>query len=150
MLCEKSYAYKEHMIPIYMKFLGESYEPLRTQDLLGDTYAKKWKPEYIYKVIVRCRSQTGRPFYWLVVLKYQGHERRRSKHCSRLKESMAEAKMKCDVWSGSGMGKNATIKNHPGIFWWNLNIDCRSEDQIWFCNLLRLYKIMSQFLRNIH
>lgn len=37
---------------IYMKFLGESYEPLRTQDLLGDTYAKKWKPEYIYKVIV--------------------------------------------------------------------------------------------------
>ena len=37
---------------IYVKFLGESYEPLRTQDLLRDTYAKKWKPEYNYEGIV--------------------------------------------------------------------------------------------------
>ena len=34
---------------IYMKFLGESHEPLRTQDLLRDTYAKKWKPEHNYE-----------------------------------------------------------------------------------------------------
>lgn len=53
MLCKKSHTHTRNTYDsIYMKFLGESYEPLRrTQDLLCDIYAKKWKPEYNYKVI---------------------------------------------------------------------------------------------------
>lgn len=144
----KSHAYKEHMIP-FIQFLGESYEPLRTQDLLGDTYAKKWKPEYIYKVIVdKAKLKT---ILLVCVLKISRSWKAKVKSLFQTEGGERGSKkwnVMCDPNLVLEWGKTPTIKNHPGISGETLNIDCRFPD---FGNLYwGLYKIMSQFLGNIH